>query len=228
MLAWRESRRAETQLEKVRATGNAEHAPSLHLQLIELDADLKRLKAYARRSDKIDHKRDVLLPKWLPIVEAYLTEKASKTNDGISDNPIFAYCTIWLFDVGNLARGLEYALQAIELGQPMPSVIRRKWQGFIADTIFDWAEAQAENGSSIEPYFGTVFKRVINDWQLPEPVTAKYYKFAGLALLRAASGDITPSHIGDVERLNEADRLLEKAASLHKHAQVKTVRNKIA
>ena len=58
---------------------------------------------------------------------------------------------------------------------------------------------------------------------LPQNIT-----FAGLALLRAANGDITPSHIGDLERLNEADRLLEKAASLHRHAQVKTVRNKIA
>lgn len=144
------------------------------------------------------------------------------------DNPIFAYCAVWSFDVSDLARGLELSFRAIELGQPMPSVIRRKWPGFIADTIFDWAEAQAEHGHSIEPYFGTVFKRVINDWKLPEPVTAKFYKFAGLALLRAANGEITPSHIGDVDRLNEADRLLEKAASLHKHAQVKTVRNKIA
>ncbi|WP_263181009.1 MULTISPECIES: phage terminase small subunit [unclassified Shewanella] len=195
---------------------------------MELDADLKRLKAFERRADKIAHKRDVLLPKWLPIVEEYLTEKASKPNDGISDNPIFAYCAVWLFDVGDLGRGIEYAFKAIALGQPMPQTIRRKWPSFISDTVFDWAEAQAENGSSIEPYFGTVFTRVRNDWKLPEPVTAKYYKFAGLALLRAANGDITPSHIGDVERLTQADRLLEKAASLHKHAQVKTVRNKIA
>ncbi|MDR9767682.1 phage terminase small subunit [Shewanella baltica] len=194
---------------------------------MELDADLKRLKAFERRADKIAHKRDVLLPKWLPIVEEYLKQKQDKPNE-INDNSIFAYCAVWSFDIGDLARGLELSFRAIELGQPMPPIIRRKWPGFIADTVFDWAEAQAEHGHSIEPYFGTVFKRVINDWKLPEPVTAKYYKFAGLALLRAANGDITPSHIGDVERLTQADRLLEKAASLHKHAQVKTVRNKIA
>lgn len=135
---------------------------------------------------------------------------------------------MWLFDIGDLGRGLELAFTAIELQQPMAGAIKRKWPGFIADTVFDWAEQQAEHGHSIEPYFGTVFKRVTSEWKLPEQVTAKYYKFAGLALLRAANGEITPSHVGDASRLKQADQLLEKAASLHKHAQVKTVRNKIA
>ncbi|HCU66179.1 MAG TPA: terminase [Rheinheimera sp.] len=194
-----------------------------------MDADLKRLKAFERRADKIAHKRDVLLPKWLPIVEAYLNERKEKGHEKtVSDHPIFAYVTVWLFDVGNLGRALEFAFAAIELGQPMAGSIRRKWPGFIADTVFDWAELQAEHGHSIEPYFGTVFNRVVGEWKLPEQVTAKFYKFAGLALLRAKNGDIAPSHIGDVDRLKRADQLLEKAADLHKHAQVKTVRNKIA
>jgi hypothetical protein len=162
-------------------------------------------------------------------VDAYLTERKEKSNEKtLNDHPIFAYCTVWLFDTGNLCRALEFAFCAIEFGQPMAGDIRRKWPGFIADTVFDWAELQAEQGNSIEPYFGNVFQRVIKDWKLPEPVTAKFYKFAGLALLRAKNGDITPSHVGDIERLKQADQLLEKAASLHKHAQVKTVRNKIA
>lgn len=110
----------------------------------------------------------------------------------------------------------------------MAGAIKRKWPGFVADTVYDWAESQAEHGRSIEPYFGDVFKRVVSEWKLPEQVTSKFYKFAGLALLRAANGDIAPSHIGDVARLKQADQLLEKAATLHRHAQVKTVRNKIA
>lgn len=175
------------------------------------------------------HKRDVLLPKWLPIVEQYLKERRENGNENtISDNPIFAYCIVWLFDVGNLGAAIEHAFTAINIGQPMAGAIRRKWPGFIADTVFDWAELQAEQGHSIEPYFGTVFNRVVNEWKLPEPVTAKFYKFAGLALLRTANGEIQPSHVGDAQRLKQADQFLEKAASLHKHAQVKTVRNKIA
>jgi hypothetical protein len=207
----------------------------LHLQLIELEIDVKRLKTFARRADKIAHKRDVLLPKWLPIVSEYLLTLESTLENGhknennkTTDNPLFAYCTIWLFDVANLSQAIEYAFLAIKHGQPIASNIKRKWPGFIADTVFDWAETQAEHGRSIEPYFGQVFQRVVNEWALPEQVTAKFYKFAGLALLRTKTGDVTPSHVGNLKRLREADKLLETAASLHKHAQVKTVRNKIA
>ena len=167
----------------------------------------------------------MLLPKWLPIVEQHLANlKKGKAND----NPIFAYCTIWLFDINDLGRGLEFGFRAIECNQPMANSIRRQWPGFIADTVFDWASTQAEKGHSIEPYFGQVFKQVASNWKLPEQVTAKYYKFAGLALLRSKNGDISPSHVGDVQRLQQADGYLAKAAELHKHAGVKTVRNKIA
>ncbi|ABZ75892.1 small terminase subunit [Shewanella halifaxensis HAW-EB4] len=203
------------------------------MQLIELEDDLKRLKGLVRRADKVAHKRDVLLPKWLPIVTEYLetvaTLQSVKENDknAISDNPIFAYCVVWLFDVDDLGQGIELGLKAIELNQPMVRTIRRQWAGFISDAVFDWCEIQADNGHSIEPYFSQVFKHVANSWKLPEVVTAKYYKFAGLALLRTTNGEVKPTQVGDIDRLQQADALLEKAASLHKHAQVKTIRNKI-
>lgn len=189
---------------------------------------MKRLKAFARRADKVAHKRDVLLPKWLPIVTEYLSKlETEKGINAVNDNPIFAYCVIWLFDIGDLGQALDLGFKAIELGQPMASNIRRQWSGFIADTVFDWAEVQAENGHSIDPYFSQVFKQVVNHWKLPEPVTAKYYKFAGLALLRTTNGEVKPTQVGDIDRLQQADALLDKAASLHQHAQVKTVRKKI-
>ena len=198
------------------------------MQIIELESDVKKLKSFVRRADKIAHKRDVLLPKWLPITEQYLKECQHEKNEFQSDNPIFSFCIIWLFDVGSYSRAIEYGLIAIKHNQPMPNIIKRKWPGFIADTVYDWAETQAENGQSIEPYFSDVFTKVVNEWALPEQVTAKFYKFAGLALLRKSNGDVTPSHVGDLKRLRKADELLAKAAELHKHAQVKTVRNKIA
>lgn len=167
------------------------------------------------------------MPKWLPIVDDYL-KAASQPKGRMNDHPIFAWCVVWLFDVGELGKGIQMAFKAIELGQPMAGAIKRKWPGFVADTVFDWAEQQAELGHSVEPYFSTVFNQVKSQWKLPEPVSSKFYKFAGLQLLRSATGEITPSHVGDVERLKEADRLLEKAAELYQHAQVKTVRAKIA
>ncbi|MDK2597908.1 phage terminase small subunit [Pseudoalteromonas obscura] len=194
----------------------------MHLQLVELDTDLKRLKGFARIADKVIHKRDVLLPKWVPIVDEYLSKK-----EYASDNPIFAYCVVWLFDIGNFERAIELALRAIELDQPTPPKIKRGWPGFLSDTVFDWCQDQSEKGRSVEPYFSQVFELVVHRWKLPEKVTAKYYKFAGLALLRDKNGDVKPSHIGDLQALQQADAYLAKAAELHKHAQVKTIRNKI-
>lgn len=195
------------------------------MQLIELDADLKKLKSFARRQDKITHKREVLLPKWQPIVDEYLAQVAS--GEKPYDNPLFARCIIWLFDIDNFGRALELAFKAIELGQPKAPGIRREWPSFISDTVFDWSETQAEHGRSAEPYFTQVFNQVADHWKLAEAITAKFYKFKGLSLLRSTTGEVKPSTIGDAVLLQQADSLLEKAASLHKHAGVKTVRNQI-
>lgn len=195
------------------------------MQLIELDADLKKLKGFARRQDKIIHKRDVLLPKWQPIVDEYLAQVGSGSKP--YDNPLFARCIIWLFDIDDLGRALEWAFKAIELGQPMAPGIRREWPSFISDTVFDWSETQGEHGRSVEPYFTQVFNQVVHHWKLAEPITAKFYKFKGLNLLRSTTGDVKPSTVGDVELLQQADSFLEKAASLHKNVGVKTVRNQI-
>ncbi|NRD73253.1 terminase [Shewanella sp. VB17] len=196
------------------------------MQLSELDGDLKQLKAFARRQDKIAHKRDVLLPKWQPIVDKYLADVGSKEIEP-SDHPIFARSIIWLFDVGDFGRAIELGFKAIELGQAMAAGIRRQWPSFIADTVFEWCEIQAEQGHSVEPYFSQVFSQVAQHWQLAEPITAKFYKFKGLNLLRSTNGEVKATQVGDISTLQQADALLEKAASLHKGVGVKTVRNKI-
>lgn len=198
----------------------------MHLQLVELDNDLKSLKGYERVQDKQSHKRDKLLPKWLPIVDKYLADIANGEKN--YENPLFANCIIWLFDVGDFDRALSYGYRALELGQPTPDRIRRKWPSFIADFIFEWAEEQAEQGNSVEPYFSDVFNNVTGKWKLHEAITAKYYKLAGLQLLRDPLGEIKASAIGDIDILQKSDRLLEQASNLHKHSGVKTLRARIA
>lgn len=144
------------------------------------------------------------------------------------EHPIFAYCVVWLFDAGEFSRALDFGFRAIALGQPTPPNIKRSWSTFIAGTVLDWALVQAENGNSVEPYFGAVFAKVKSDWKLPEQVAAAYYKQAGLALIRATDGTVKPSTVGDVDTLQQADALLEQAALIYRNAQVKTIRNQIA
>ncbi|WP_335900138.1 phage terminase small subunit [Shewanella algae] len=192
-----------------------------------MDADLQALKRLERRADKVAMKRDKLLPKWLPVVDDYL----SKITNGETqpyDHPVFAHCTVWLFDVGDYDSALRFAFRAIELGQPTPERIKRTWPTFVAGTVLDWAQIQAENGHSLEPYFSQVFAKVKSEWRLPEPVTALYYKHAGLALIRGTDGTVKPSTVGDAAQLEQADQLLEQAALIYRNAQVKTIRNQIA
>ena len=197
------------------------------MQLSELDEDLKKLKSFARIQDKVTHKKDVLLPKWMPLVESYLAQVNNKETEAY-DNPIFAYCAMWAFDIADFGVGLQLGFKAIELGQQSPNALRRNWPSFIADTIFDWSEVEAENGHSVEPYFSQVFAKVRGEWRLNEKIVAKFYKFAGLSLIRNTLGEIKASEVGDIEVLENADLLLEKAAQIHRSAQVKTIRNRIA
>lgn len=63
-----------------------------------MEQDIRRLRELPRTADRIAMKRDELLPRWLPTVENYLAEGE------VYANPIFAWCVIWLFDVGILIR----------------------------------------------------------------------------------------------------------------------------
>ncbi|MCL1123534.1 phage terminase small subunit [Shewanella surugensis] len=195
----------------------------MHLQLVELEADFKKLKGFDRIQDKVKHKREVLLPKWGPIVEDYVTKIKSKEIEPY-DNPLFASSIIWLFDVGQFAKGIELGFIAIALKQD--SGLRRAWPKFISDEVFAWAEKESEAGRSVEPYFSQVFDKVAHEWRLAEPLTAKFYKLMAHNLLRSG-GEVKPSLCGDSDVLQQADRLLEKAAQLHKGVGVKTLRIRI-
>ena len=198
-----------------------EQDDSLHLQLLELERDRERLAALPRIQDRVELKRNELLPKWLPHVERYLS--AGK----VWPNPVFAWCIIWLFDTGELERALDWADIAIAQDQPTPDRLKSRFPAFVADQILAWAELQAESGHAIEPYFSRVFKHIREDWRLHEKHTAKFYKFAGEFLLRDSSGTPAPSIITDREALSRAFELLTVADKLWPKIGVKSRINRI-
>ncbi|ATG72878.1 terminase [Zobellella denitrificans] len=205
-------------------TGQAEGelAHSLHLQLLALEQDQQRLKALDRIGDKIALKRE-LLPKYRPYVEQYLA------GDKSHQNPLFATLIVWLFDLGEFEQALDWAERAIAQGQHTPPRLKRDFPHFVADTVLEWAEQQAAEGQAVEPYFSRVFAHVVKDWRLNEKLTAKYFKFAGLLLLRDATGEPRASAVNDPDVLEQADALLAKAHEWDPvGAQVKTHRSRIA
>ncbi|CAI1095068.1 phage terminase small subunit [Serratia entomophila] len=194
---------------------------SFHLQKLELEADIERLRSLPT-ADRIDMKRDELLPRWLPTVEAYLA------GDKRYMNLALVYCVIWLFDTGEMERALDWADIAISEGQAMPENFKSTMPAFVADTVLEWATNEAAAGHSIEPYFSRTFNNIRDKWRLHEDINAKWFKFAGLYLLRDENGAPRATAVEDVAVLEQADALLAQAEKYNKNAGVKTMRTKIA
>lgn len=196
---------------------------SFHLQKLELESDVERLRSESRvTADRIDMKRDELLPRWLPTVEAYLAGEKRYMN------PALVYCVIWLFDTGEMERALDWADIAISEGQAMPENFKSTMPAFVADTVLEWATNEAAAGHSIEPYFSRTFNNIRDKWRLHEDINAKWFKFAGLYLLRDENGAPRATAVEDVDVLEQADALLAQAEKYNKNAGVKTMRTKIA
>ncbi|KNC95749.1 terminase [Trabulsiella odontotermitis] len=216
-------RRKLAELSKKGAAAGAAASPdSLHIQLIELENDVAKLNALQRRIDRTAMKRDVLLPKWMPVTQRYLD------SGKVFKNLVFACCIVWLFDVDELGQALQWADIAIEQGQDTPENIKRDFAHFTADAVLEWAQTIAPQGQSVEPYFSDTFERVKSAWCINEELTAKYYKFAGLQLLRAKDGKPLVKAVVDAGVLQEADSLLEQAETFYTNIGVGTMRKNIA
>lgn len=195
---------------------------SFHLQLTELKRDVDRLRSLPGiKADRVEMKLNELLPRWLPTVEAYLA------GDRVFDNPAFAWCVIWLLDTGEMEKALDWADIAIEQGQRTPENIKSTFPAFIADNVMEWVINEAAAGHSIEPYFTRTFNNIRDRWRLHDDIKAKWFKFAGLYLLRDENGKARATAVDDVETLDAADRLLAQAEKYNINAGVKTMREKI-
>ncbi len=139
---------------------------SMHIKLAALDIDVKKLRGLTRIADRIDMKRDELLPRWEPVAREYVESGQAYPN------PILVYCIIWLIDVKRFDTALAWADLAIEQGQDMPANIKSKMPAFIASSIYDWAEMEAEAGRTVEPYFQQVFDKVAHHWRLNERIAS--------------------------------------------------------
>ncbi|MFE8047591.1 phage terminase small subunit [Brenneria goodwinii] len=195
---------------------------SLHLQIRALENDIERLKSQPMIRDRVEMKRRELLPRWLPTVRAYLD------SGEVYQHPIFAYCIVWLFDVDEFDQALDWADIAIAQGQRTPDNIKRSFAAFVVDTVLEWAEQTADSGQSVEPYFSRTFNNVAENWRLHEEITAKWFKFAGLLLLRDDNGQPRATASDDVALLEKADLLLAQAEKYHRKVGVGTMRKTIA
>lgn len=213
---------AKSGSQKVASEVSEATTDSLHIKLIELEEDRQDMRRrFNARADRIAHKRDVLIPKYRALAERYL-ESGERYQ-----NPVFTSLVLWLFDVEAMETALDWCFKAIERELPTPDYIKRDWPTFCADQVLEWAERESERGHSIEPYFSQVFEKVRHEWRLNEQVNAKWFKFAGLLLLRDDEGKPRATAVGDIETLEKAKALLVEANKQHDKIGVGTMISKI-
>ncbi|HHX3894317.1 TPA: phage terminase small subunit, partial [Citrobacter freundii] len=100
--------------QKLKRSQALETTESMHLLIKALETDVEHARNLPTIADRVEFKRDVLLPRWTPTVEAYLE------SGQVYANPVFAWCVIWLFDVGDLDKALDWADIAISQQQATP------------------------------------------------------------------------------------------------------------
>lgn len=98
--------------QKLKRRQALETTESMHLLVKALETDVGHVRSLPTIADRIEFKRDVLLPRWVPTVEAYLESKQ------VYANPVFAWCVIWLFDVGELDQALEWLISQSVSNRP--------------------------------------------------------------------------------------------------------------
>ncbi|WP_375750939.1 phage terminase small subunit [Vibrio sp. HN007] len=206
---------------KGEAVAVAPNTESLHLKLVEFENDKKALKNINSIAEKAKHKREVLIPKYQPSVEAYL--EAGE----VFENPIFTLMIIWLFDIGDMETAINWLTRAIELNIPTPAGFKREdWQTICADEVLTWSTEQSKKGQFVEPYFSQVKENIFGGWDINEAIKAQYLKFEALELLMNDKREPQPTAIGDVDALKKSIELMEQAEALHSKAGVGTMRKK--
>lgn len=195
---------------------------SLHIQIVALEKDVAAAAAIESRAERMEFKRDVLLPRWMPTAQSWLE------GDSVQQNPVFAWCVVWLFDTGQFDQALDWADVAIQRGQETPAAFGSTFPVFVADTVLSWAEAEAVEGHDVEPYFSRTLENVMQHWNVYEVIKAKYLKFAGLHLLRDENGEPRAAATEDRDVLLRAKELLEQAKGFDPKCGVGTMLQRIA
>lgn len=195
---------------------------SLHIQIVALEKDVAAAAAIESRAERMVFKRDVLLPRWIPTAQSWLE------GDSVQQNPVFAWCVVWLFDTGQFDQALDWADVAVALGQETPAAFGSTFPVFVADTVLSWAEVEAVQGHDLEPYFSRTRENVMQHWNVYEVIKAKYLKFSGLHLLRDENGEPRAAATEDREVLLRAKELLEQAKGFDPKCGVGTMLQRIA
>lgn len=190
--------RHEEQLQQVR-----EEQDDFEQLLQDLAADEDRFRQLPRGEARTAMQRDEILPKWRPIVQAYM-----ESGDAYP-NPIAVKILIWLFNVADYATAIPLADLLLAQNQRMPQNFKRGLPVFVADSIREIVEDLHAREQDIPADLIDRGHTIASDPAQPDDVRIKWHKL-----------------IGDIHAAELPTRALEAYQSAHeidpKKAQVKT------
>ncbi|MEH6649975.1 MAG: phage terminase small subunit [Motiliproteus sp.] len=186
------------------------------LLLNSLESDIQRLSGLSLE-DKTALKRDELVPRYQPVVQAYI--EACVNGEEPYKNPVLVELIVWLFDIGEVQQALDLAYIAIDQEQESPERFKSTLHTLVVDQVWQWAELQINNGDPVEPYMGSLIIAIVDrEWVVKPASLSRLYKFAGKAKQKTNE----PSDLlAALEYFKTAQRLDPK------RSQVKTVIEKL-
>lgn len=133
--------------------------------MMALQQDQAALHLLTDVKKKIALKKELLIPKWAPIIEHYRESGAQHPFEPL------VWFAIWLVDAGEFEQGITWADFAIAQHQKMPERFKSdNLESVITRQVHDWAQDQFKAGHSAEPYLSDVVQRIeSNQWLVSEP-----------------------------------------------------------
>jgi hypothetical protein len=134
--------------------------------------DVARIKTKPVIEDKQALKLD-LLPNYLPFVQAYVADGHNYPND------VAVQVMVWLFDVNDIDNALKIGAYLVATNtNELPAKFARNLLTFIADEVYEWANAQLKAEQTASPYLDDLVsfidnEQVIEEWDLHPLVLSK-------------------------------------------------------
>ena len=171
-----------------------------------LNRDLRRLAGIPSGAPRNAVKNNELLPVYLPVVRKYIASGEQYKN------VVLVTVMIWLFDCGRIAEALDIARVAIAQQQPMPDNYKRNLPTFVADTIFEWADAESSRGNPVAPWFYEIFQQLAEEnWPVPDITRMKFHKLSGTLARHAGHLQLALDHYLAAQELNPKRALVKTA-----------------
>lgn len=171
--------KARVQAQKAQKTSKpvtvAEQAKVDELLVVAVESAVKGLHDIPQGELRVARKK-ALLAEFIPQIADYLADE-----NACYQNLVFAWCTVWLFDVGMYELGIKYAKVMIERDLKLPAPpFKNSYSAtnFLADNVMEIGYADYKAELTLSPIFDAEFEALVESDGVHDVLKAKLLKVA--------------------------------------------------